>query len=128
VRYGRLSPPYPTISGFFEIYQEFGVPYYLYAGQAVGKVGASTGWTVGEIQDTCVGLAWFKPNTWLLCQDAADYASSAGDSGAPVFEGTDDVMLIGVHYGIANGPSGTVKTLSSWWNVEGDFGEDMTAH
>ncbi|GBD32534.1 hypothetical protein HRbin33_01504 [bacterium HR33] len=90
-------------------------------GEVVEKIGRTTGWTYGEITDTCVhtkGPGDFK----FLCQDFATYSSEGHDSGAPVFiwHGDNTVTLRGIHRG-----SDTVQNLAVFAplaNVERDLG------
>jgi hypothetical protein len=53
-------------------------------GRIVHKVGITTGWTSGEVTHTCLDVDLGAIT--FLCQDLADFYSTAGDSGAPVFE------------------------------------------
>lgn len=74
----------------------------LWVGQRVDKVGATTGWTYGNITATCVD---HEPdgNSVMRCAYEADYAADHGDSGGPVFVITDwqasRVTLAGIHSG-----------------------------
>lgn len=74
-------------------------------GQSVHKIGQATGWTVGEVDKTCIHVDanqydtpqdHFPPGTALLCQvevddDSGDPLTQKGDSGSPaivdVFDG-----------------------------------------
>lgn len=72
----------------------------LYGGERVEKMGATTGWTTGVINGTCLKTA-VEAGKILLCQYAADMTSSGGDSGAPVFSWGfgNTVALQGVMWG-----------------------------
>jgi hypothetical protein len=90
-----------TIAGDFRIVEERAYPD---LGMTVHKVGRSTGWTTGEVQETCVNtdIGDGSAATMFLCQDIANYARMGGDSGAPVFRilSGNDVQLIGMHWGV----------------------------
>jgi hypothetical protein len=52
--------------------------------ESVRSVGASSGYSTGTVDQTCVNLQQGGTGTWLLCQYRAGYTSVSGDSGAPV--------------------------------------------
>lgn len=70
-------------------------------GEAVTKVGRTTGRTSGSVRATCKNYNVISFNLTMLCQTEADYFSSSGDSGSPVFAITsgDDVALGGINWG-----------------------------
>lgn len=75
-------------------------------GELVNKVGHSTGDTDGVVEDMCVDYNASNPDgsdtgITMLCQADAEYGSSGGDSGGPVFHVTsgDKVLLRGIHWG-----------------------------
>jgi hypothetical protein len=75
---------------------------YPSAGQWLDKVGRTTGWTSGQVVNTCLTVIK-APQRWALCQYTADYYSQAMDSGAPVFVWHGDtVTLAGLHWGNNN--------------------------
>ena len=86
-----------------------------FTGNDVHKVGATTGWTKGEVVETCVDLPigptnlFASNNVAFLCQYEADYYSEPGDSGSPVFrrnlawQNPDEVALVGIHVGQFDG-------------------------
>src|SRR5262249_49926471 len=93
----------------------------LLEGVFANKVGRSTGWSNGRIDETCIGsLHQYMPaNTWLLCQYTAwnhlgvtpdsNYVAP-GDSGSPVFATVDYQEYSGGMYwlqGILWGESGS---------------------
>ena len=69
----------------------------------VHKVGRTTGWTSGEVDQTCANIPLASTDYVYLCQDVADYDRGLGDSGAPVFvrdeSDPDDVHIVGMHWG-----------------------------
>jgi hypothetical protein len=70
-------------------------------GQAVTKVGRTTGRTTGTIQQTCANFNVSGSTITQLCQSRASYTSAGGDSGSPVFRITTlpNVALVGIHWG-----------------------------
>jgi hypothetical protein len=96
---------------------------WLLVGTRIDKMGRTTGWTWGEVTETCVDIPdWFVeyygPGTSLLCQTEANYNSDPGDSGAPVFTWPlygDEVTLRGIHVGRYTREDGWVRRLFSDW-------------
>lgn len=103
-----------------------------YEGEIVGKVGRTTGLTLGKVTRPCVNDV--SGNAVLVCQVEANYLSLPGDSGAPVFGcpnggkkggscyfvGPDvapiNVQLLGTHWaGLPGGVGG--PGLRSYSNV-----------
>lgn len=70
-------------------------------GQAVTKVGRTTGRTSGTIQQTCANFNVSGSTITQLCQSRASFTSAGGDSGSPVFRITalPNVTLVGIHWG-----------------------------
>ena len=66
-------------------------------GEAVHKVGRTTGWTSG-----LMGAGACGPQPPVDCAVSAGYVSAPGDSGSPVFvwnsTTADDVVLVGIHF------------------------------
>ena len=67
--------------------------------ETLNKVGASTGWTYGNVEDTCTDLStsgWTK-----LCSDRVDFWLQDGDSGSPVFalDINGGAILVGIVWG-----------------------------
>lgn len=74
------------------------------SGQAVTKVGATTGRTNGYVLSTCVSVNSSNPSggqpVTNLCQYHGGYASGPGDSGSPVFmRFGSTAILVGLHWG-----------------------------
>jgi hypothetical protein len=68
----------------------------------VEKVGRTTGWTYGQVLNTCIHYPTDENTNFILtCQHRADYVRASGDSGAPVFsrlgQQSTDVRLFGIH-------------------------------
>jgi len=96
-------------------------------GQSVHKIGQETGWTVGDVDKTCIDVDanqhdnaqdHFPPGTALLCQveiddDSGDPLTEKGDSGSPaivdVFDGK--ARLLGLVWAGSEG-SGIVSRIS----------------
>lgn len=108
-----------VVSGYFTITSDgFG-----YLGQEVNKVGRTTGWTYGDVTDTCEH--WEHPgNVWALCQWEANYGSADGDSGSPVFtwSGTGtNISLVGMHWG----SSGSTRIYSPIAMIRGHLNSNL---
>lgn len=72
---------------------------FVLAGDLVNKTGRSTGLTSGKVTETCADRAW-EAGKSLLCQYGADYKSTGGDSGAPVWLLESGVRYYaGIHWG-----------------------------
>ncbi len=98
------------------------------SGEMVDKVGRTTGWTYGFVNRTCFrttvsngsgGAVAVNGKTVLMrCQYRANYTSSGGDSGSPVFDWHGStVTLYGLNWG--SGPNGAV--FSPWQGIKKDF-------
>lgn len=97
------------------------------AGETVHKVGRTTGWTSGNVTQTCVDVASKRGGKLLLCQDLAQVRAGSGDSGSPVFRKTDspssgDVEILGILWGA--GSSSII--FSPLGNVYLDLGASAT--
>lgn len=72
---------------------------------AVNKVGRTTGWTRGNVTQTCANVNVSGTAYQLLCQSLVQdpggaVVVSGGDSGSPVFTGTgNNVTLVGILWG-----------------------------
>ena len=90
-------------------------------GQRMGKVGRTTGWTVGDVTATCVDTNVFGTNQTMLCQSFVAAGVGSGDSGSPVFrfrEDSSQAQLTGILWG--SGGGGFV--YSPMENIEFEFG------
>ena len=89
-------------------------------GQAVTKVGRTTGRTAGTVQQTCVNVNVSGTNITQLCQSIATYANAGGDSGSPVFRITTlpSVILVGINWG----GNGTTSVFSPITNIQQELG------
>jgi hypothetical protein len=84
-----------TIDGSFSIAGEGSAT----VGQVVSKVGRTTGWTQGQVTNTCVNTGVQGSNIVQLCQTFVTAGVGSGDSGSPVFQGTTNVTLVGILWG-----------------------------
>jgi hypothetical protein len=105
-----------TISGTFSIRAEGSAS----VGQTVSKVGLTSGWTRGRVTNRCVDVVIRGTDIVHLCQNIVSARSGFGDSGAPVFKGTDSVTLVGVLWG--GNEDGTVYVYSPMANIERELG------
>jgi hypothetical protein len=92
-------------------------------GQAVTKVGRTTGRTSGTIQQTCANFNVAGSNITQLCQSRGSFSSAGGDSGSPVFRITSlpNVTLVGIHWG-----SGGVFSPITGIQMSGELGSVST--
>lgn len=97
-------------------------------GLQVTKVGRTTGMTNGTVSRTCTSFNVSGGPFRLVCQAQANYASSPGDSGSPVFSrvGGNDVRLRGIHWGSGGvfSPIGNIQRsdeLGLLSNCDGTF-------
>ncbi len=73
-------------------------------GTVVSKVGRTTGWTRGQITNTCVTTNVSGSRIQQICQSFVSDPGGAtvvsgGDSGSPVFTGSGNVTLVGILWG-----------------------------
>lgn len=106
-----------TIAGTFRIVREFST----LVGQTLSKVGRTTGWTQGQVTNTCGNVGVSGTNIVQLCQDIVSAGLGAGDSGSPVFFITNspqtyDIELRGILWG--GNPEGTQFTYSPIGNIQ----------
>jgi hypothetical protein len=90
------------------------------AGQAVTKVGRTTGRTAGTVTQTCVNTNVSGTTITQLCQTFANYGNAGGDSGSPVFRITSlpSVILVGINWG----GNGTTSVFSPITNIQQELG------
>ena len=78
------------------------------------KVGAKTGWTYGDVKETCKDKRQ-EGGVYVLCSDMISFKVREGDSGAPVFEYYSDAgtaQLRGVVWGRDEGKDwGAISSL-----------------
>lgn len=92
-----------TIDGRFRIVGE--APSNAGVGETLNKVGRTTGWTQGNVTNSCANVNVAGTTIIMLCQDRVAAASDGGDSGSPAFKISDnpqqpnDVILYGILWG-----------------------------
>jgi hypothetical protein len=73
-------------------------------GRVVNKVGRTTGWTQGQVTNTCVNTGVSGTRFVQLCQFYVAAGVGSGDSGSPVFEASGgNATLIGILWGSGGG-------------------------
>ena len=92
--------------------------------ESIDKVGRTTGWTRGQVVDTCTNVM-LAANRMLLCQVRANVEGGGGDSGSPVFSVTNspavrDVELLGMLWAVNS--NGTVIWFSTIGRIYYDLG------
>jgi hypothetical protein len=90
-----------TVQGFFTVTSQDDVTTSFEIGKIVNKVGRTSGWTQGQVTNTCVHTNVFGSNVTQLCQTFVAAGVRAGDSGSPVFSvmGGRRVQLLGILWG-----------------------------
>ncbi len=98
----------------------------LTVGTQVNKVGRTTGWTQGNISNTCVNTGVSGSNIVQLCQTFVSAGVGGGDSGSDVFQITSgtNVKLVGVLWG---GSGSSLYVFSPLGNVFRELGT-LTTH
>lgn len=121
-----ISNPYP----WFVVIGEGG-GFSVVVGTEVNKVGRTTGWTYGDVTNTCVDINVTNTNITLLCQNTVNAGVGPGDSGSAVFKYApsytpedSEVILLGLLWG--GNYSGTVFAYSPINNIEQELGELTT--
>ena len=91
------------------------------------KVGRTTGWSSGNVTNTCATVNVSGSNIQLLCQTIVQRSGTrivqGGDSGSPVFKRLDDqasVELVGILWG--GNSSGDLFVFSPLKNVQDELG------
>lgn len=95
----------------------------LAQGTQVHKVGRTTGWTEGPVNQSCVDVAVQGSPILLFCQTLVDSGVGGGDSGSPVFTlsgGT--ATIVGTLWG-GNG-AGTLFVFSPYSATKAELGLD----
>jgi hypothetical protein len=90
----------------------------------IQKVGRTTGWTSGNVTNTCTTVNVSGSNVTLLCQTLVRRSGTqivaAGDSGSPVFTGSSNVTLVGILWGGSG--SGDLFVFSPLKNIQDELG------
>lgn len=97
----------------------------VFENEPLDKVGVRTGWSHGNVEDTCTDV-FFDEDRWSrLCSDRVDFAVDRGDSGSPVFSVKADgtVDLRGIVFGRwSNGLGDIDGFMSDLRQIERDVG------
>ncbi len=112
-----------TINGGFTIAAEGGAA----VGQTVNKIGRTTGWTRGQVTNTCVTTNVSGSRITQICQTFVSAGVGAGDSGSPVFTGATTgggATLVGILWG---GSGSTTYVFSPIANIEQELGALTTS-
>jgi hypothetical protein len=88
------------------------------------KVGRTTGWTSGDVTDSCVTVNVSGSNIQLLCQTIVRNPGvrivQGGDSGSPVFTGISNVTLQGILWG--GNSAGDLFVFSPFKSIQDELG------
>jgi hypothetical protein len=97
-------------------------------GEILNKVGRTTGWTQGDVTQTCVDTNVASSNITLLCQTFVENANGAvvvggGDSGSGIFRitGSSSAELVGILWGGNSG--GTLFVFSPLKQIRDELGQ-----
>jgi hypothetical protein len=90
-------------------------------GQHFEKIGRTTGWTYGPINQTCVHINQAGSNRTILCEYTVEAGSAPGDSGSPVFtwNGTNN-PIGGILWG--GNSSNTLFVFSDYIGIDIELG------
>jgi hypothetical protein len=96
------------------------------SGTPVNKIGRKSGWTQGPVQATCA--AFNDPNTTdgvALCQNTAKLFAEGGDSGSPVFVGSNSSQTV-IFAGLIWRSAGFNEVVfSTFTGMENDHGTSL---
>lgn len=91
------------------------------SGEAMAKIGRTTGWTEGNVTATCVNTGVQGSNIVQLCQTHVAAGVAGGDSGSPVlvsFGNSTNVTLAGILWGGGS----TTFVFSPLANIRAEIG------
>lgn len=99
----------------------------ILVGETLDKVGQRTGWTYGNVSESCEDKR-SKGSVWILCSGVIDFAAGKGDSGSPVFQYdsiSGEANLVGMLWGGAEfrGTLAAVGVISPFGQIKKDLGE-----
>jgi hypothetical protein len=119
-RLGRIARPYfeqttidPNNPEFFIRDVASGHPVH---GQTLHRVGRTTGWHTGTVQDDCKDFTQeiHGENIRLLCQSSVEHPAQGGDSGGPAFGDTYAGVTL---WGIVHSSGVLGYWFSSFYNI-----------
>jgi hypothetical protein len=115
------------VTGAFTVTTQDNTTTSFATGTTVNKVGRTTGWTQGNVTQTCVNTNVSGSNITQLCQTFVQNPNNAvvvggGDSGSNVFGITsgDNVQLVGILWG--GNSSGTLFVFSPLKQIRDELG------
>jgi hypothetical protein len=115
------------VTGAFTVTSQDNTTSSFTIGKTVNKVGRTTGWTQGNVTNTCVTTNVSGSNITQLCQTFVQDPGGAvvvggGDSGSNVFGITsgDNVQLVGILWG--GNSSGTLFVFSPFKQIQQELG------
>jgi hypothetical protein len=129
--FGSIARPYGFRDGTLYI-DPYNPPFRIAAeaafprmGEGLDKIGSTTGWTYGEVVETCVDKDIGRTDITLFCQEVVSAHSAGGDSGAPVFRFGfgETVTLYGILWG--GNEAGTQFGFSAMVEIEDELGGDL---
>ena len=94
-------------------------------GEELDKIGQRTGWTYGNVEDTCVDLDDFT-GVRILCTGKIRFSLGRGDSGSPVFQyDSGKARLVGIVWGGEEWDNqlSRVGLISPFGQIKKDLGE-----
>lgn len=95
-------------------------------GDALHKMGATTGWTYGGVDNNGTCVHYDMGTRYLMCQGVVNAGVNFGDSGSPVFlrVAGDEIKLVGILWGghPVGTSSGARFVFSPIGGIEEDFG------
>ena len=110
-------------SGGDESFFEVDTDRQVVSGTPVNKIGRNSGWTQGTVQQTCKDYPDpRKADGVNLCQVTADLTAKGGDSGSPVFIGSDSnqkVDFVGLVWGLTGFGDAIISPFSGMVNDHG---------
>ena len=116
-----------TVTGTFAVTTQDNSTVNFSVGTTINKVGRTTGWTQGNVTNSCVNTNVSGSRIQLLCQTFVQNPGGAvvvggGDSGSDVFRttGTSTAQMVGILWG-GNG-SGTLFVFSPLKQVRDELG------
>ncbi|HSJ62642.1 MAG TPA: hypothetical protein VK922_01930 [Gemmatimonadaceae bacterium] len=115
-----------TVSGNFTVTGQDNGTTNFPKGTVVNKVGRTTGWSSGQVTNSCVHTSVQGSQVVQLCQTFVSARVGGGDSGSPVFRITsgDNVTLVGILWGGSS--SGNSFVFSPLKQIQDELGA-MTA-
>ncbi len=121
------------VTGTFTITSQDNATAEFAIGTTINKVGRTTGWTQGNVTQTCVNTNVARSNITQLCQTFVEDPGGAvlvggGDSGSNVFTITsgDNVQLVGILWG--GNSSGTLFVFSPLKQIQDELGALATTN